>query len=182
VIAISPTEQWPCAKNKIPFHTTVHLRKSKKLLILFLFKIFEEKVGNYRKKINQCAVLAISFLSFNKIVYANSILTQHHVKHAETLSDLADNLVSQIDSVAQLMVALSYVSGVGFAISAIYKFKQHKDNPTQVPVANAFAILAVSILLVFLPGLFKPAARSVFGTTNLTMVQYTQMNSNEPIY
>ena len=80
------------------------------------------------------------------------------------------------------MVALSYVSGIGFAISAIYKFKQHKDNPTQVPVANAFAILAVSILLVFLPGLFKPAARSVFGTTHIAMVNYTKTVDEEPTY
>ena len=36
--------------------------------------------------------------------------------------------------------------------TAIFKFKQHKDNPTQVPVGTPVAMLAISAALVFLPG------------------------------
>src|SRR5262245_59705660 len=32
---------------------------------------------------------------------------------------------------AQLIAALSYVTGFGFLIASIVKFKEHKDNPTQ---------------------------------------------------
>jgi hypothetical protein len=85
------------------------------------------------------------------------------VAEATTLGGIAKNVTCQLKDVTLLMIAISYLAGVGFTISAIYKFKQHKDNPTNVPVGTSFAILAVGILLMFLPGIFKPAARSVFG-------------------
>ena len=133
---------------------------------------------NLRQNFLKKKIYILSSLFLNS-AYAESMFRQYEIKKARTLSDLADNVVAQIDSIATLMIALSYVSGVGFAISAIYKFKQHKDNPTQVPVTNAFAILAVSVLLVFLPGLFKPAARSVFGVTKFEMVHYTSSRGSE---
>ena len=88
------------------------------------------------------------------------------------IASMAGNVVSQVKGVTRLMIGVAYLAGVGFGIAAIFKFKAHKDNPTQVPIGTPFALLAVSILLVFLPGIFKPAARSVFGTTNVKMSGY----------
>lgn len=83
---------------------------------------------------------------------------------ATDLAGIAGNIQTQLDAFASLMITVAYLAGIGFGIAAIFKFKQHKDNPTQVPVGTPFALLIVSILLVFLPGIFKPAAKSVFGT------------------
>ncbi len=87
------------------------------------------------------------------------------VAPATTFSGMANNLSSQFTAIGELMTGTAYIAGIGFGIAAIFKFKQHKDNPTQVPIGTPFAMLAISVLLVFLPGLYKPAAKSIYGKT-----------------
>ena len=82
----------------------------------------------------------------------------------KTLGSMAGLLVGQFTEIGALMIGTAYIAGIGFGISAIFKFKQHKDNPTQVPVGTPFALLAISVLLVFLPSIYKPAGQSIFGT------------------
>ena len=77
---------------------------------------------------------------------------------------MASNLDQQFSQIGSLIINTAYIAGIGFGISAIFKFKQHKDNPQQIPVGTPFALLAVSVLLVFLPGLYAPAAKSIYGT------------------
>lgn len=88
---------------------------------------------------------------------------------ATTIAQMAQNVTGQMSAITQLMIGVAYLSGIGFGIAAIFKFKAHKDNPTQVPIGTPFALLTVSILLVFLPGIFKPAAKSIFGKTSVGM-------------
>ena len=84
---------------------------------------------------------------------------------ATTFGGMASSLNDNFSAISALMINTAYVAGIGFGISAIFKFKQHKDNPQQIPIGTPFALLAVSILLVFLPGLYTPAAKSIYGTT-----------------
>lgn len=79
------------------------------------------------------------------------------------LGDMADSITSSFLKMGKLMIGVAYVSGIGFGISAVFKFKQHKDNPTQIPVGTPFALLGVSCLLIFLPGIYKPAGMTLFG-------------------
>ncbi|MBT4884974.1 MAG: type IV secretion protein IcmD, partial [Legionellales bacterium] len=65
------------------------------------------------------------------------------VANADTLANLATNVTAQFTAIGQLMIGVAYVAGIGFGISAIFKFKQHKDNPTQIPIGTPFALLAV---------------------------------------
>lgn len=88
------------------------------------------------------------------------------VSKATTIAGMANNLKDQFKAIGELMTGTAYIAGIGFGISAVFKFKQHKDNPTQVPIGTPFALLAISVLLVFLPGLYKPAAKSIYGTTS----------------
>jgi intracellular multiplication protein IcmD len=87
-------------------------------------------------------------------------------KTASTIGNMASNLVSNFNAVGKLMVGMAYMAGVGFGIASIFKFKQHKDNPTQVTIGTPFALLTISVLLVFLPGLYGPAGSSIFGSTS----------------
>jgi hypothetical protein len=41
---------------------------------------------------------------------------------------------------AQSITAISYRAGFAFVIAAIFKFKQHKDNPTQSPLGLISAV------------------------------------------
>lgn len=45
------------------------------------------------------------------------------------------------------------LSGVAFAIAAILKFKQQKDNPTQIPIGTPIALVFLAAALVFLPSI-----------------------------
>ena len=80
-----------------------------------------------------------------------------------TLGSIADNVTNSFQQLGKLMAATSYLAGFGFAIAGIFKFKQHKDNPTQIPMGTPIALLAVGIVLIFLPGIIQPAGFTIFG-------------------
>jgi intracellular multiplication protein IcmD len=82
----------------------------------------------------------------------------------KSLKDIALSVMGSFQALGQLMIAMSYVSGIGFSIAAIFKFKQHKDNPTQIPVSTPIALLGVGVVLIFLPGIVTPVGYTIFGT------------------
>ena len=77
------------------------------------------------------------------------------------------------------MISTAYVAGIGFGIAAIFKFKQHKDNPTQIPIGTPFALLGVSVMLVFLPGLYNPLGQTVYGKGGGTVGGFTGAGATE---
>lgn len=66
-----------------------------------------------------------------------------------------------LEPLMQVVVALAYVSGVGFCVGGIFKLKAHKDNPQQVTIGTALFLLGVGIALLFVPTLIKMAGKSV---------------------
>ena len=73
----------------------------------------------------------------------------------ETIGDVAENIsTTTFLPAVRLMIGIGFVSGIGFFIAAVFKLKQVKDNPTQVPVSTPFAFLIVGTLLVYLPTFF----------------------------
>lgn len=103
------------------------------------------------------------------LVYASS---------SQTLGTLATNVSESFNQIGNLMIGLAYVAGIGFGISSVFKFKQHKDNPTQIPISTPFALLGVSVLLVFLPSLYAPAGATVFGDDGGTGGGFTGAGSS----
>jgi hypothetical protein len=67
------------------------------------------------------------------------------------LQDVASTMTTSFGNLAELLTASSYLAGLGFSIGATLKFKQHEDNPTQIPVATPIALLYVAAALIFLP-------------------------------
>lgn len=102
----------------------------------------------------------ILFLSLCAAVFADC-----QTADPNTLGGVACNLQAVFPSIVQLLIGIAYVSGVGFGVAAIFKLKQVKDNPTQIPISAPFALLAISALLVFLPDLFVPVGATLFGST-----------------
>jgi len=80
----------------------------------------------------------------------------------DNIGTLATNITGSFQNLGKLMAATSYLAGFGFAIAGVFKFKQHKDNPTQIPMGTPIALLAVGIILIFLPGIIKPAGVTIF--------------------
>ena len=89
------------------------------------------------------------------------------------LGDIAANVTGSFLAFGKLLIATSYIAGIGFAIAGIFKFKQHKDNPTQIPLGTPIALIVISICLVFLPGFFKPAGSTLFGSNGATAGGFT---------
>jgi len=81
------------------------------------------------------------------------------------LGAIATNVSGQLSSMAQLMVYVAYVAGVGFALAGILQFKAHKDNPQQTPLSKAVVLIIVAACLLFLPSVMSAAGGSVFGSS-----------------
>ena len=82
----------------------------------------------------------------------------------ESLGAVASQVSQSMTGVASLMTSGSLVAGLGFAIGAILKFKQHKDNPTQIPVGTPIALVFIAAALLFLPSMFKTLGTTLFKT------------------
>ncbi len=82
----------------------------------------------------------------------------------ETIGTIAARITQSFTSLGQLILAIAFVGGLGFTMAAIFKFKQHKDNPTQIPLGTPIAMLAIGIVLMFLPGIITPAGTTLFGS------------------
>lgn len=84
-----------------------------------------------------------------------------------TLGEIFNNLADYIADVSNLMTIVTVVAGFSFVIASFFKFKQVKDNPTQIPVGTPFALLGVGVVLIFYPSLIEPAAETFFGKKNI---------------
>jgi intracellular multiplication protein IcmD len=80
-----------------------------------------------------------------------------------TIGEIASNVTESFQGIGTLMIAISYLAGIGFVLASIFKFKQHKDNPTQIPLGTPLALLVLGIILIFLPMIFAPAGKTIFG-------------------
>jgi len=82
----------------------------------------------------------------------------------QSLKNIAENITDTFSDVGKLIVAIAYIAGFGFAIASIFKFKQHKDNPTQIPMGTPIAMLILGIVLIFMPTIINTAKETIFGS------------------
>jgi len=87
---------------------------------------------------------------------------------SKSLGNMASSMTGSFNSVAKLITAGSYLAGLGFSIGAIMKFKQHKDNPTQVPIGTPIALVFIAAALLFLPTILGVTGQTMFGTSGKT--------------
>ncbi len=81
-----------------------------------------------------------------------------------TLGTMASNIIGSFTSLTKLITAGSYLAGMGFSVAAIMKFKQHKDNPTQIPVGTPIALIFIAAALLFLPTILGITGATMFGS------------------
>lgn len=82
-----------------------------------------------------------------------------------TIGTLAKNVIGSLDPLTKLLTAGAYVGGVTFFIVAVFQFKQHKENPQQVPLSKPMMILAMSSALIFLPSFIGSVSTTIFGSS-----------------
>jgi hypothetical protein len=57
------------------------------------------------------------------------------------------------EEIQRFVAAGTSLTGLGFALSAILKFKAHKDNPKQTPIGTPIALVFIAAALLFLPSI-----------------------------
>ena len=110
-------------------------------------------MNNLQKNNNIAWFALISLLIFSGEV--NAIST--------TIGGMASSITKSFGQLAKLITAGSYVAGLAFSIGAIMKFKQHKDNPTQIPIGTPVALVFIAAALLFLPTILNIAGTTMFG-------------------
>ncbi|MBV8547326.1 MAG: nitrile hydratase subunit alpha [Acidobacteria bacterium] len=80
-----------------------------------------------------------------------------------TIGEVASSITASFSNLSKLITAGSYLAGLAFSIGAIMKFKQHKDNPTQVPIGTPIALVFIAAALLFLPSIPSVVRSSMFG-------------------
>lgn len=105
-------------------------------------------------KLLVCAIVVLMFF------YVGDVFAQGGGKN---IGDIAKSITGSFKGIGELILAIAFVAGLGFVMASIFKFKQHKDNPTQIPLGTPIALLAVGVALIFLPNIIKPAGATLFG-------------------
>lgn len=107
-------------------------------------------------------------LAFNiSLILALSVLSGEALA-AMTIGEIANNITKSFTDLAKLITACSYIAGIGFSIGAVMKFKQHKDNPTQIPVGTPVAMLFIAAALLYLPSIIGVVGTTLFGPSGAT--------------
>lgn len=110
---------------------------------------------NYKKNKLIKKSLKCLFL-LGSVFAANSYATS-------TIGDLATNVTKSIGQLTQLVTAGAYVGGTAMFLIAIFQFRQHKENPSQVPLSKPMMFLAIAGALLFLPSLIQVTGQTIFG-------------------
>ena len=111
-------------------------------------------------KKNRAFTRALSLFIFGAL--ALTVTSAFAASSASDIGSVATHITKSFTSIGELMFAVSYIAGFGFVIAGIFKFKQHKDNPTQIPMGTPIAMVLIGVALVFLPSLLPSAGKTIF--------------------
>lgn len=83
--------------------------------------------------------------------------------YSQTIGTVAANITKSVLNLTKLVSAGAYVGGTSMFLIAIFQFRQHKENPTQVPLSKPMMFLAIAGALLFLPTLITVTGATIFG-------------------
>lgn len=116
-----------------------------------------------------CRTPSIAFKNTLMIVFLVFGLLHSEVCMASyanlTIGTMANTVIQSFTNIAKLLSACTYIAGLGFSFASIMKFKQHKDNPTQVPIGAPLALFFISSALLFFPTILGATGQTLFAGT-----------------
>lgn len=124
-----------------------------------MFNLIKKVVQN-RTFIRGAILLATSvgFLLVSDAAMAAGLST------SVTLKTIGTNIDSSVSSLASILSDISLIAGIGFIMASFFKFHQHKQNPTQVPLSQGVALLLIGAGLALFPSLLPTASKAVIGS------------------
>ena len=106
----------------------------------------------------------VSIASFAILV----LISQDALATGNDLGKMASSVYGTFTNVGKAITGGSYVAGLAFSIGAIMKFKQHKDNPTQIPIGTPISLVFIAAALLFLPSILSITGFTMFGAQGTT--------------
>lgn len=88
-----------------------------------------------------------------------------------TLTVIASTVSSTVANLATVLVDVSIIAGIGFAIASFFKFHQHKQNPQQVQLTQGVSLLLIGAGLTLVPLLIPTASVSILGSQGANVAQ-----------
>lgn len=112
------------------------------------------------RRFNGVAILSVVFL----------LLASTQAQAAgETIKDVLSNAVRSFESLPNVFSAAAYVLGLFFAITGIFKFKDHVDNPMHHPLSEGVKRFIAGGMLLALPFMSKAVQGSLFKSDSGSM-------------
>lgn len=108
-----------------------------------------------RNSLNQSVIL--------KGIILGAVMCVHAEEANTGIARIANSVGSNLSALADLVGQVAFLAGLLFFVSAVFKFKQHKDNPTQVPIGTPLSMLAISAALMFMGNFIAPLGETLFG-------------------
>jgi len=117
-------------------------------------------------------------LGFNLFLMAGlCIISGAFASGTDTLGTMASQVTGTFEKIGKLITAGSYIAGLAFSVSAIMKFKQHKDNPTQIQIGQPISLVLIAAALLFMPTLLKSVGSTMFGSASTAGTKGTSITS-----
>ncbi len=90
-----------------------------------------------------------------------------HDAHAQKLGDVLTNVLGSWGNVQNVFSTIAWVAGAFLGVAAIFKFKDHVDNPMQHPLSAGVKRMIAGGMFLSLPFTIKAVNGSLFGNAGL---------------
>ena len=100
---------------------------------------------NFTKKLN--------WLWGLMILLSSSARAQVSVGHGggETFGTVATNLTGATDVFSGVFSAMFYVIGIAMVVASIMRYRDHRQNPVQMPIGRVIFLLIAGLIVGFFP-------------------------------
>ena len=121
-----------------------------------------------RQKSSYIKFLLLFLAAFAWSTTTTTTSTCTAVTSPQTIGQVLCNIkVNTFSGIFKLIFVVGYVSGTGLLVAAIFKLKQVKDNPTQIPVSTPMVLFLCAALSIYMPSLIAPAGETIFSSTSI---------------
>lgn len=85
----------------------------------------------------------------------------------QTMGDIMNNVIGAWSGLPGFLSMMAYVSGAFLAVQAVFKFKDHVDNPTHNPISSGVKRLLAGGMMLSLPFMTSATRGTIFGGTGV---------------
>lgn len=105
------------------------------------------------------------------------LITANNVAYAVEVNDIAENIIRTSENLPGLLTGISFLLGLGIGITAVFKLKEHVDNPSQgalksasIRALTAGSLFALPIVFEAMQALIDGGNETSFGSENTNAV------------